>query len=274
MVDDARLVCAKQPSSTEIAPASHIYCMQTFWQWLSQLRLCPLDKTYFTFDPREYNELFDKELQKVIARTSDAKHRQALEGMRGFNWTGYVATAVRNSGCRDYRDGQEKIHDIAVRLLTGKLFRGFDERTSGPMDRRFKNSVGNAVRNLAEKEKNRKRLLPTVPIGQEFKGGGVTDDNLPAPPSREVDDERLVRDFCKLVRRWLGDIGVAVLDVRLAGGETKSLVGNPALGSPGRYVVNASSRRSRSCRGHLPPRLGIRSYFGGSIRRWRGRRRP
>ena len=126
VVDDARLVCAKQPSSTEIAPASHIYYMQTFWQWLSQLRLCPLDETYFTFDPREYNELFDKELEKVIARTSDAKHRQALESMRGFNWMGYVAASVRNAGCRDQREVQERIHDMAVKLLMGKLFQGYD----------------------------------------------------------------------------------------------------------------------------------------------------
>jgi hypothetical protein len=35
----------------------------------------------------------------------------------------------------------------------------------------------------------------------------------------------------------MGLLGVAVLDVRLAGGETKSLVGSPALGSPGKWVV-------------------------------------
>jgi hypothetical protein len=35
----------------------------------------------------------------------------------------------------------------------------------------------------------------------------------------------------------LGEIGVAVLDVRLSGGETKSLVGSPSLGSPGKWVV-------------------------------------
>ena len=101
-------------------------------------------------DPAHYNALFASELEKVIGRTSDAKHRQALERMRGFNWLGYVAASVRNAGFRDYRDGQERIHDVAVKLLTGTLFRGFDERRSGPMDLRFKNSVGNAVRNMAE----------------------------------------------------------------------------------------------------------------------------
>ena len=42
------------------------------------------------------------------------------------------------------------------------------------MDLRFKRSVGNAIRNMVEKERNRRRWLPTVSIGQEFKPGGVT----------------------------------------------------------------------------------------------------
>jgi hypothetical protein len=33
------------------------------------------------------------------------------------------------------------------------------------------------------------------------------------------------------------DLAVAVLDVRLEGGETKSLVGSPSLGSPGKWTV-------------------------------------
>ena len=51
------------------------------------------------------------------------------------------------------------------------------------------------------------------------------------------DDERLVNGFRNLVRRRLGALGVAVLQVRLDGGEVKSLVGCKALGSPGRYVI-------------------------------------
>ena len=203
--------------------------MQTFWQWLSQLRLCPLDETYFTFDPAEYNEVFDKELQKVIARTSDAKHRQALESMRGFGWISYIAASVRHAGYRDYREGQERIHEIATKLLMGKLFRGFDEKVSGPMDLRFKRSVGNAIRNMVEKDRNQRRLLPTVPIDQEGEPSSVTRD--------DDGGERVIRDFRRLVKRRLGEIGVAVLDTRLAGEETKGLVGRPDLGSPGKWGV-------------------------------------
>jgi hypothetical protein len=207
--------------------------MQTFWQWLARFQ-----ENYVTFDPTQYNRLFDDELEKVIARTSDPAHRQILERMRGFGWMSYIAASVRHAGFRDYREGQERIHDVVVKLLTGRLFQGFDQRTSGPMDRRFKNSVGNAIRNMAELERNRRRLLPTIPIGQEFEPGGMTPDDLPGrSPPPDDDGERVVRDFRRLVRRRLGEIGVAVLNARLAGEETKSLVGRPSLGSPGKWVV-------------------------------------
>jgi hypothetical protein len=194
--------------------------MRTFWQWLQE--------TYITFDPQAYDRLFDEELEKVIARTSDPKHRQALERMRSFDWMAYVAAAVRHAGFRDYREVQERAHDIAVKLLTGKLFQGFDELVSGPMDFRFKRAVTNAIRNMVEKERNRRRLLPTV----------AAPDDLPARSGMGEDDgEKVIRDFRRLVKRRLGDIGVAVLDLRLAGGETKSLVGSPTLGSPGKWIV-------------------------------------
>jgi hypothetical protein len=216
--------------------------MQTFWEWLSQLRLLArlrfLGETYFTFDPKEYNELFDKELEKAVQRTRDPAHRQALEGMRGFNWMGYVAASVRNAGFHDQRDVQERSHEVAVKLLMGRLFRGFDERVSGPMDLRFKRSVGNAVRNMAELERNRRRLLPTVPIDQAAEPGSMTGD--------DDSGEKVVNDFRRLVKRRLGETGVAVLDVRLAGGETKSLVGCPALGSPGKWGVKRAVQQLKA----------------------------
>jgi hypothetical protein len=157
--------------------------------------------------------------------------------MRGFNWMGYVAAAVRNAGFRDQREVQERSHDVAAKLLTGTLFRGFDERRHGAMDLRFKRSVGNAVRNMAELGRNRKRLLPTVPIRQEFEPGGITADDLPDRSPAQDHDERLIQGFRQLVRKRLGGLGVAVLQVRLDGGEVKSLVGCKALGSPGKWKI-------------------------------------
>ena len=46
--------------------------------------------------------------------------------------------------------------------------------------------------------------------------------------------KKVIHDFRRLVRRRLGELGVAVLNVRLAGGEMKSLVGRPDIGSPGK----------------------------------------
>ncbi len=47
----------------------------------------------------------------------------------------------------------------------------------------------------------------------------------------------MIHDFRRLVRKRLGDLGVAVLNARLAGEETKSLVGRAERGSPGKFVV-------------------------------------
>ena len=156
--------------------------------------------------------------------------------MRGFNWLNYIATCVRHSGFNDVREIQERTHDIVVKLLTGTLFTGFDERKSGPMDLRFKRSVSNSLKNITAKEKNRRHYLPTVSIGQTF--GSVTADELPARSwTADNDDEKVVDDFRQLVRKRLGKIGVAVLDVRLGGGETKSLAGSAEVDGKGRYVI-------------------------------------
>ena len=229
--------------------------MKTFWAWLADIRL--LGENYFSFDPKQYDSLFNDELGKVIQRTRDPAHCQALEGMRGFGWIGYIAAAVRNSGFRDQREIQEKTHDLAARLLMGKLFRGFDERTSGPMDLRFKRSVGNAVRNLVEKEKNRRHYLPTIHIQQEFEPGGITADDLPArSPSHDDDGEKVIKDFRQLVKRRLGQLGVAVLNARLAGEEVKGLVGRPDLGSPGKYVVKCAVQQLKQLAREYAERLG------------------
>ena len=210
--------------------------MQTFYEWLSQLDLLRvLAETWFTFDPKQYDQLFDGELEKVVARTSDPACRQVLERLKGSDWTGYIASMVRHAGYRDQREIQERTHEVVVKLLMGTLFRGYDERRHGPMDRRFKASVGNSIRNIVQKEQTRKRLLPSVSIGQEFVPGDVTAEELPA--RLPTDDEKVIHDFRRLVRKRSGDLALAVLDARLDGKETKSLIGDPSLGSPGKHRI-------------------------------------
>jgi hypothetical protein len=208
--------------------------MQTFWHWLRLRHL--LAETYFSFNPAQYNALFDGELEKVIARVRDPAHKQALEHLRGFDWLSYIAASVWHAGFHDKRERDEKTHEIVTKLLMGQLFRGYDPRVHGPMQLRFRRSVGNAIRNLVEKEKTRRRYLPTTSIAQGFEPGLVTADELPAKSIPQGDD-KVVEGFRKLVRRRLGDLALGVLDVRLDGGETKSLVGCPSLGSPGKWRI-------------------------------------
>jgi hypothetical protein len=221
--------------------------MLTFWQWLSRFKSSLLGETYFTFDRAQYDRLFDEELHKVLARTTDPTHREALERMKGFHWTGYVAAAVRHAGWRDEREVQERTHDIVVPLLTGKLFAGFDQEVSGPFDLRFRCAVGNAIRNMIERERNRHRLLPTVPLDPASEPGRW---------SRAEDDEKLIQDFRGLVRRRLGGLALAVLDVRLAGGETKSLVGSPQVGSPDKNVIKKVVQQVKQLARDYAERLG------------------
>jgi hypothetical protein len=213
--------------------------VKTFWEWLSAFRSNLLAEAYYTFNRAEYDRIFNDELERVIQRTHDPAHLQALEAMRGFRWLAYIITCVRRAGWHDQREIEERTHDLAVKLLTSTLFRGFDEAKSGPMDLRFKRSVANAIRNLVELERNRRRFIPTVPIQQQFTPGGVTADELPARLPPPDDDERIIKDFRQLVRKRLGGLGVAVLDARLAGEEMKSLADSPSLGSPGKNRVKA-----------------------------------
>ena len=213
--------------------------MTTFCEWLGHLDLLDrlrLLETYFTFDPQQYNQLFADELEKLLQRVVAPAHRQVLERMRGFGFMSYIAAAAKNSGFREYRQRQEVTADVASKLLMGTLFRGFDERTSGPFNRRFSVSVANALRNIAEKLRNRRRYLPTA----------STVEYEPAAPSPVHDDETVIEDFRRLLRDRLGDLALAVFDLRMAGGETKSLVGSPSVGSPSLWGIKQIVQRIKS----------------------------
>lgn len=200
--------------------------MRTFLEFISDIALLArLTEAYYSFDPQQYNQLFNDEVGKLSV--SSPEHRQAISRMKDFNWVGYIAKSLRNAGYRDQREVQERTHDIVVKMLIGGLFRDFDERQHGSIDLRFKRATANAIKNMVEKDRNRSRFIP---IGQE------RGDDVPDRAARK-DDEQLIDDFRRLVRSRLGELGLAVLDVRLAGEETRSLVGRADLGSPGRSVI-------------------------------------
>ncbi len=86
--------------------------METFYEWIGHLDICArlrLLETYFTFDAKEYNALFEGELEKLIQRVRDPAHRQVLERMRDFDWMSYIAASARNSGFHDYRQRQDEV---------------------------------------------------------------------------------------------------------------------------------------------------------------------
>jgi hypothetical protein len=192
-------------------------------------------------NPVEYNALFDKELERLLPRISDPNERNRLQGMLGSSWVGYIAAALRNAGYRDQASLQEKIHDVVVKLLVspGGLFRNYKETQHGPFDLRWKRSVGNAVKNVAQKEANRRRLIPTITIDKEFK------QDLPSRLPRET-DEQVVEDFRQLVWSRLGQLGLAILDARMASLETKSLAGRGDLGNPSHFAVKRAVQQIKS----------------------------
>jgi hypothetical protein len=178
-------------------------------------------------DREKYNDLFRQELERLLSRLTDPTQRQHAESMLDFDWTRYMAGAIRRStGITNQDEIDEKVHEIAIRMLVspGGLFRDYDEHRHGPFDLRFKRTLANMLKNLSEKERNRKRYIPSVPIRQAFEPGGIAADNLVARGAPEG-DPRLLDDFRELVKRHLGAIAVRIFDARLEGIEMKTLPG-------------------------------------------------
>lgn len=186
------------------------------------------------FPKGAYNALFRQQLEKLAGQVDDPQvERQAIQ-LNEFDWIGYIARSLRNAGLQD-ADIDPLSHEIVVRLLVqpGNLFRGWDGQ---PIDRRFKAAVRNAVLNLVEKRQTRRRLLPAVSIGTEFRPGQATPDDIPARSA--PGDEEMVEEFRRLVRDRLGDLALAILDQRLTGeAETKSFVGAEEFGRPTSYRI-------------------------------------
>ena len=142
--------------------------------------------------------------------------------------TGLPISPLRFGG----RDGetsevQEKADDLVTKLLIGTLFRGFDEKVSGPMDLRFKRSVANGVRNLVRRSGTGDGCCPPFPLGRS--SSLERSRRTSCLDGRATHDEAVVDNFRQLVRSRLGQLGLAVLDARLAGQETKSLIGRADL---------------------------------------------
>jgi hypothetical protein len=206
--------------------------MFAFFDWLirkdaaADLRL--LEHAAY-FDPQAYNQVFESELEKLLHRVFDPNTRQQVMALRGFDWGGYLARSSLRAGLKN-DDQQEACHQIAVKLLVspGRLFSGWQPERHGPLDRRFRASVWNALRNLIEKDRNRQRWMrPADPAVMADRLAG----RAPYSPSSLIDA------FRQLVGERLGALALAILDQRLEGRDTKKVVGRADLGSPSAHAI-------------------------------------
>jgi len=179
------------------------------------------------FDPAAYNQVFDGQLGKLIHRLPDGEARQTAMAMKGFDWAGYIARSLRRAGVKDDDALQEGFHSIAVRLLVspGKLFVWNPER-HGPLERRFRRSVWNAIRNIVQKRQNWRKWMTTA-------DPSIMADRMPS----KAPHNNIIGEFRQLVLQRLGKLALAILDARLSDEELKGLVGRSELGSPSAYQL-------------------------------------
>lgn len=195
----------------------------SFADWLARAE--GLVEVSELFDRQAYNGLFRRQFERLVSLRPVL--RQQLEQALGLDWVGYIARSLRNAGIPDH-DIDGLTHEVVIRLLVkpGNLFQGWDGQ---PILPRFKVAVRNAVLNIVEKRRSRQRWLPSVSIhGVPY--GHIAARSTPG-------DESTIEDFRRLVQQRLGDLAVAVLDLRLSGGDTKWLVGSPNHGEPSAYRI-------------------------------------
>jgi hypothetical protein len=206
------------------------------------------------FDPAAYNDLFNQQLDAVLPTLHDAEEKERLAAMRD-GWTNYIAACLHNAGCHDQGDLEERIHDVVVKLLVvpGGLFSHYDQRRHGALDWRFKRSVANAVRNIVEKERNRRKYLPSI-------SGGLGVEDLPARHNPHQ-DPTLIEQFRKLIQTRSGDLAAKILDARLNGWQTRNLIGLPELGHPGCFVVKRTVREIKALAREFAQALGDADFL-------------
>ena len=230
--------------------------MALFLNWLiirdaaTLLRL-GCSNTPSSSDPQDYNPLFDSELEKVIARIHDPDLRRQVSELKGFDWANYIVRSLQRSGFND-DDHSGAFHEIVVKLLVepGQTVCPVGSRKHGPLDRRFRRSVWNAIRN-AEKTRNRRRWMtshdPSIMAGQ-YAGRAPYSD--------------LIDQFRNLVAQRLGKLALEILDARLAGEDSKKLVGKAANGTASAYYI----RRETSALKRLAHQFAAQSGDPGFMR--------
>lgn len=172
------------------------------------------------FPRGELNALMNAQVEKLIARTSDPETKRELQQAQQTDWIGYIDRSARNAGVKDH-DLDPVVHDVLVRLIVqpGTLFSGWSGQ---PIMARFKLSVRNALLNHRAARMTRRKRIPSMSIH----GGGEAAMDIPV---RQSQSETLIQAFREFLLEKHGQAALDVFDERLAGGETKSLIGRPGL---------------------------------------------
>ncbi|MBD3671950.1 MAG: hypothetical protein HUJ26_00365 [Planctomycetaceae bacterium] len=172
------------------------------------------------FPRGELNALMNAQVEKLIARTDAPETKKELQQAQEMDWIGYVDAAARRLGVKEH-DLDNVVHDIIVRLLVspGTLFSGWSGQ---PIMARFKLSVRNALLNHRAARMTRRKRIPAV----SMHGGGEAAMDVPV---RQSQSETLIQAFREFLLEKHGQAALDVFDERLAGGETKSLIGQPGL---------------------------------------------
>jgi hypothetical protein len=198
------------------------------------------------FDPKSYNPVFQQQLDVLLSRITDSEARQQISELRTFDFGSYISRSLLRSGYRD-DDQQEAFHHIVVKLLVspGRLFAGWEPDMNPNLQNRFRRSVWNSIRNIAEKTRNRRRWMvnadPSIMALQHAGRQPYSD---------------LIDQFRSLVAQRLGRLAVAILDARLEGRDMKDLVGLPSIGTPSAFLLKRETRAIKELARQFATRLG------------------
>ena len=160
------------------------------------------------FPRHQINQIFIKEIDQLIRqRLNDPED---LRELRAMDLVSYIDAAVRRSGFQEH-DRDELVQEIVTKLLVGNFFRGW---RGGSIVARFKTSVRNHIATLAVRRSRYRRRSGELP-------GDV--------PARKQDVHDLVHDFRAWLRLRYGVTAQQAFDHRLAGGDSKELIGIPGI---------------------------------------------
>ena len=225
--------------------------MNTILEWFNRLDtagLLRLLEAAAYFDPAEYNAVFEKELDDLLERIDDEGARQQIQALQGFDWSAYILNSLKRAGIKDDDAQQEDFHEIAVQLLVspGKLFQ-WNPTEHGPLAFRFKSSVWNAIRNIVEKRRNRRKWMVNADPAAIAE----------RTPERASQSHEIIDVFRRLVRQRLGELALQILDQRLSGGETKKLV---EIGTASAFFVKKEVQAIKDLADRFAFRIGDQSF--------------